>query len=77
MDDPGEGASGLAARGVSAGVISEVEAAVLASQRELAAAVVRVDDFDQDLGTSLLRNGAGSEAAARGSQTTPAQRAVA
>jgi len=39
---------------VAGGVISEAESALLASQRELAARVVRVDDFAQDLGTSLL-----------------------
>jgi hypothetical protein len=36
-------------------VITAAEADVLASQRALAAAVVRVDDFAQDLGASLLR----------------------
>src|SRR5690349_23836786 len=51
---PGEGAAELAAKAVIAGVISDSEAALLASQRELAARVVRVDDFGQDLGTSLL-----------------------
>jgi acyl-CoA dehydrogenase len=51
---PGEGAAELAAKAVAAGIISENDAALLASQRELAARVVRVDDFAQDLGTSLL-----------------------
>jgi acyl-CoA dehydrogenase len=51
---PGAGAAEIAARAVSAGVISQSEADLLASQRELAARVVRVDDFAQDLGTSLL-----------------------
>jgi acyl-CoA dehydrogenase len=51
---PGSSAGEIAARAVSAGVISESEADLLASQRELTARVVRVDDFAQDLGTSLL-----------------------
>jgi len=59
---PGKGAPEIAARAVSAGVISESEAALLASQRELAARVVRVDDFAQDLGTSLLVPGEQGEA---------------
>ena len=74
---PGEGASELAARAVSAGVISQAEAVLLVSQRELAAAVLHVDDFDQDLGTSLLRTGPGIDAGAHRSQSTAAQRAVA
>ncbi|HET8876093.1 MAG TPA: acyl-CoA dehydrogenase, partial [Casimicrobiaceae bacterium] len=74
---PGEGASELAARAVSAGVISQAEAVLLVSQRELAAAVVRVDDFDQDLGTSLLRTAPGGGAGVHRSQSTAAQRAVA
>jgi acyl-CoA dehydrogenase len=51
---PGEGAAELAAKAVAAGIISESDAALLASQRDVAARVVRVDDFGQDLGTSLL-----------------------
>jgi len=51
---PGEGDAELAARAVARGVITESEAAALATQRELAARVVRVDDFAQDLGTSLF-----------------------
>jgi acyl-CoA dehydrogenase len=74
---PGEDAAELAARAVSGGVISQAEAVLLVSQRELAAAVVRVDDFDQDLGTSLLRNAPGSDAGVHRSQTTAAHRAVA
>ena len=52
---PGEGAAELEALAVAAGVITPAEAAVLASRRELAARVVKVDDFAQDLGTSLLQ----------------------
>ena len=51
---PGEGAAELASRAVAAGVITEADKAILLAQRELAASVVRVDDFGQDLGTSLL-----------------------
>ena len=51
---PGEDASRLVERAVAAGILTPSEAAVLAAQRELAARVVRVDDFAQDLGTSLL-----------------------
>ena len=40
---------------VAAGIITQAEAALLASQRELAARVVHVDDFAQDLATSLLQ----------------------
>jgi len=51
---PGADAAEVTARAVSAGIISESEADLLASQRELTARAVRVDDFAQDLGTSLL-----------------------
>jgi acyl-CoA dehydrogenase len=52
---PGEGEPETAAQALSAGVITEQEARVLASQRELSARVIRVDDFAQDLGASLLQ----------------------
>ena len=52
---PGEGAEAIARQAVAAGAITADEAALLATQRELAAKIVRVDDFDQDLGTSLLQ----------------------
>jgi acyl-CoA dehydrogenase len=52
---PGEGAAEIAAQAVAAGVISDSESAVLASQRDLVARVVGVDDFAQDLGASLLQ----------------------
>jgi len=75
---PGDGAAELAARAVASGVISAAEAAVLAAQRELAAAVVRVDDFAQDLGTSLLLANRAPESATNAPrQATPARRAVA
>jgi len=51
---PGEGAAETAAQAVAAGVIAQADADILAAQRDLVARVVRVDDFGQDLGTSLL-----------------------
>ncbi|HSQ81205.1 MAG TPA: acyl-CoA dehydrogenase [Casimicrobiaceae bacterium] len=51
---PGEDGARLVERAVAAGILTQSEAAVLATQRELVARVVRVDDFAQDLGTSLL-----------------------
>ncbi|HTL75249.1 MAG TPA: acyl-CoA dehydrogenase [Casimicrobiaceae bacterium] len=72
----GGGDADLARRAVASGVISEADAALLARQRELAAAVVRVDDFGPDLGTSLLVQ---SGDAGRGVSTQPhsTRRAVA
>ena len=56
----GDGAAELAARAVACGVIGDADAALLAQQRALVAAVVRVDDFGPDLGASLLlREGSG------------------
>ncbi|HEX4883250.1 MAG TPA: acyl-CoA dehydrogenase [Casimicrobiaceae bacterium] len=52
---PGEGAEAIARLAVAAGLISAEEERLLASHRELVARIVRVDDFDQDLGTSLLQ----------------------
>jgi len=52
---PGEGAAELEAAAVTAGVLTPAEAAVLAARRDLTARVVKVDDFAQDLGTSLLQ----------------------
>jgi acyl-CoA dehydrogenase len=52
---PGEGAAELAARATTRGIITADEAAALERHRTLVAAVVRVDDFPQDLGASLLR----------------------
>jgi acyl-CoA dehydrogenase len=77
---PGEGAAELEARAVAAGVIAPAEAVVLASRRELAARVVKVDDFAQDLGTSLLQpreQDADSPPRGRGSSAPAARRAVA
>jgi acyl-CoA dehydrogenase len=52
---PGEGAAELVERAHAAGIITLEERDLLARQRELAARVIRVDDFDRDLGASLLR----------------------
>jgi acyl-CoA dehydrogenase len=52
---PGEGAEAIARQAVAAGLLSADEAELLATHRELVAKIVRVDDFDQDLGTSLLQ----------------------
>jgi len=52
---PGAGIDVLADRALAAGVISVEDARALIAQRELAAKVIRVDDFDKDLGASLLQ----------------------
>ncbi len=52
---PGEGAEAIDARAVAAGVIDAAEASSLAAQRRLVERVVRVDDFDRDLGASLAQ----------------------
>ena len=51
---PGAGIDVLAERAVAAGVITADEARMLAAHRELVAQVIAVDDFDRDLGASLL-----------------------
>jgi hypothetical protein len=56
-------------------VITSDEARVLANHRALVAKVIRVDDFDADLGTSLLRQAEGSRAPA--AAVRDAQRVVA
>ncbi|MGH8802391.1 MAG: DUF1974 domain-containing protein, partial [Casimicrobiaceae bacterium] len=52
---PGEDAGEAIARAVREGILTDAEAKLVAEQRALVAEVVRVDDFAQDLGTSLLR----------------------
>jgi hypothetical protein len=52
---PGAGIEILAMRGVEAGVLDAAEARVLIAQRELVARVIKVDDFDRDLGARLLQ----------------------
>jgi acyl-CoA dehydrogenase len=51
---PGADPGMVPERAVAAGIISSAEAATLARHRELAARVIRVDDFAADLGASLL-----------------------
>jgi len=52
---PGEDVDALAARAVAAGVLTAAEAELVVAARELTERVIRVDDFAQDLGTSLLQ----------------------
>ena len=40
---------------LATGIVSVEEARALLAQRELVAKVIRVDDFDKDLGASLLQ----------------------
>ncbi len=51
---PGADPDLVATRAVQAGVLTPADAALLARHRELVARVVRVDDFDADLGTALV-----------------------
>jgi acyl-CoA dehydrogenase len=52
---PGAGIEVLTERAVAAGIISADEARALNAQRMLVAQVIRVDDFDRDLGARLLQ----------------------
>ena len=52
---PGAGIEVLADRALATGIISVDEARALLAQRELVAKVIRVDDFDRDLGATLLQ----------------------
>jgi acyl-CoA dehydrogenase len=52
---PGAGIEVLADRALATGIVSVDEARALRAQRELVAKVIRVDDFDKDLGASLLQ----------------------
>ena len=52
---PGAGIEVLADRALAAGIVDVEEARALLSQRELVAKVIRVDDFDKDLGASMLQ----------------------
>jgi acyl-CoA dehydrogenase len=60
---PGAQIDVLAARGVAAGVIDAAQAQALGEQRALVAKVIRVDDFAQDLGASLLQVGGMADSA--------------
>ncbi len=51
----GEGAEAIDVRAVAAGIIDAKDAAAMAEQRKLVERVVRVDDFDRDLGTALMQ----------------------
>jgi acyl-CoA dehydrogenase len=57
---PGAGTETLVARAQSAGVVSPAEAKAMLAALELTARVIRVDDFAQDLGASLLKTGPGA-----------------
>jgi acyl-CoA dehydrogenase len=52
---PGAGIEALADRALAAGIVSVEESRALITQRELMAKVIRVDDFDMDLGASMLQ----------------------
>jgi len=52
---PGAGIEVIAERAIAVGVITEEERQSLVAQRALVGQVIRVDDFDQDLGASLQR----------------------
>jgi acyl-CoA dehydrogenase len=52
---PGAGPEALIARAREEGIIDGEEALLLANQRRWVAEVIRVDDFDTDLGSSLLQ----------------------
>ncbi len=52
---PGAGIDVLADRALASGIVSADEARALLAQRELVARVIRVDDFDKDLGAALLQ----------------------
>lgn len=53
---PGEGHDAMLTRAVAAGILDASEARLVSEQRALVERIVRVDDFGQDLGTSLLQN---------------------
>ena len=77
---PGSGYEAVIERARSAGVINADEAMLLVKQREWAQQVIRVDDFDVDLGTSLLQPPSPvtrQSPAALAPQTAPDQRAAA
>jgi acyl-CoA dehydrogenase len=75
---PGEEAEMVVARAVDAGVITAAEARTLATARELAAKVIRVDDFGQDLGAAeWMPAGVGSHVTVVAPKTDPATKAAA
>ena len=52
---PGAGIEVLADRALAKGIIGVEETRALIAQRELVARVIRVDDFDKDLGAAMLQ----------------------
>ena len=76
---PGAGPEGFDQRAVDAGVITPDEARLLAEHRALVARVIRVDDFDRDLGAGMLRSTLDEQPAADAAHapTATAHRAVA
>jgi len=52
---PGAGIDTLVARAQEAGVVTAAEGAAIIAARDLAAEVIRVDDFAQDLGASEMK----------------------
>ncbi|CAG0990170.1 acyl-CoA dehydrogenase [Burkholderiales bacterium] len=70
---PGDGIEELANRAVADGVIDADEARALVEQRQLVEAVIRVDDFAPDLGTSLLRVALPGEPAQATATPSPAR----
>jgi acyl-CoA dehydrogenase len=52
---PGAGPDELVARAQAAGILTGAEGSALLAARDLAAKVIRVDDFPQDLGASEMR----------------------
>ena len=66
----------LAERAVAARVIDGDEAKALVAQRALVARVIRVDDFDRDLGASLLQPAIDADAASGGGAAEAPRRRV-
>ena len=77
---PGAGPEASDQRAVEAGIITAEEARLLAEHRALVTRVIRVDDFDRDLGVPAMRDADAEQPGAdatRGPSSTTAQRAVA
>ena len=77
---PGAGVDVLVERARAAGVITADEGAVLVAHRELVAEVIRVDDFETDLGAALLQPAnpvTRHSAAALAPRAAPSQRVAA
>ena len=74
---PGTDPAVVPERAVAAGIITAADAAALARHREIAARVIRVDDFAADLGASLLDPPAPVTVHSAAVMETPPQRAAA